>query len=144
MKKLVVPIILLLIVVLATGTLGCSQIKGSGVFYDEDTGNPIEFKMNLVTGKTNGSWADVMGSIHLDDEATGVKVRGGPWMRAWGSNDFMAWDVHVNGEKYDLYAIRGEDSIGKWFWIMIFDDTGIAYQWWGYEEDVEGDIIIKD
>jgi hypothetical protein len=146
MKKLVVPIVLLLIVVLATGALGCDKVKGSGVFYDEYTENPVEFKVNLVAGKTNGSWTDVMGSIHLDDEAQGVKVRGAPWMRFWeSSNNFMAWDVHVNGEKCDFLDFTYyENWDPPWFWIMIIDDGKKVYEWWGWEDDVEWDIKIID
>jgi len=50
MKKLVMPIVLLLIVVLATSALGCNKIQGSGVFYDGDTGEPAEFLVSLVAG----------------------------------------------------------------------------------------------
>ena len=146
MKKLLVPIVLLLIVVLAISALGCSQIKGSGTFYDGDTGDPVEFKVNIVTGKTNGSWTDAMGSIHLDNEAKDVKVRGGSKMRLWeSSNDFMAWDVHENGKKHDsLYFWYNENYDPPWFWIIIADGNEIAYEWWGWEHEVEGDIIIKD
>jgi len=147
MKKLVMPIVLLLIVVLATSALGCNKIQGSGVFYDGDTGEPAEFKVNLIAGKSNDiyDWTDVRGSIHLDDESKGVKVRGGSAMRFYTGNSFFAWDVTVNGKHYDnLYFWYDEDYNPPWFWIVIFDGNEIAYEWWGWEHEVEGDIIIKD
>jgi len=134
-----------LVFILAITALGCDKVKGSGVFYDGDTGDPIEFKVNIVTGKTNGTWTDVMGSIHLDDETEGLKVRGGPWMRFYEPNYFIVWDVHVNGEKYDnLDAFTGEDNSRTWFWIMIIVDNELVYDWWGWEDDVEDCFIITD
>ena len=138
-----------LVFILATTALGCDQVKGSGVFYDEYTGEPVEFKVNIVAGKSNDiyDWTEVRGSIHLDDESKGVKVRGGPWMRFYEPNYFMVWDVHVNGEKcefldFSYYEETSEEP--AWFWIMIYDNNAIAYKWWGWESEVEGDIIIKD
>ncbi len=137
-----------LVFILAITALGCDKVKGSGVFYDPDTPqNRIEFKVNLVAGKSHGIWTDVMGSIHLDDEAAGVKVRGGPWMRFYpDANDLMVWDVHVNGKhhKYlDFWYCDYYDP--PFFVIVIVDDNGeSAYEWWGWEHEVEGDIIIKD
>ena len=135
-----------LVFILAITALGCDKIKGSGVFYDGDTGDPIEFKVNIVTGKTNGTWTDVTGSIHLDDETEGVKVRGGSDMYFSIYNEFYAYDVTVNGKHHKyLYFWYDEDYNPPWFWILIVDDNGeSAYEWWGWEHEVEGEIIIRD
>jgi len=60
-------------------------------------------------------------------------------------NALQVWDVHVNGKQYDyLYFWYDENWDPPYFWIIIVDDTEIAYEWWGWEDEVEGDIIIKD
>ena len=144
--KIRLALALFLVFILATTALGCDKIKGSGVFYDGDTGDPVEFKVNLVTGKTNAIWTDVMGSIHLDDESKGVKVRGGSDMYFNIGNEFYAYDVTVNGKHgYWIWFWYCDYYDPPYFWFTInTDDTWGVYEWWGWEHEVEGDIIIKD
>lgn len=138
MKKLVVPIALFLIVVLATSALGCDKIKGSGVFNDEYTGEPVDFKVNLVT-KSNGKSTEVKGSIHLDDESKGVKVRGGSSMDFYpDDNELVVGGVTVNGTKHTLWFRYNENGNPQSFEIILDDDKGkLAYKWKGLINKVE-------
>ena len=146
--KIRLALALFLVFILATTALGCSKVTGGGWFPEGDSGEKIVFSFNVRSLETYEKWTDLEGNIHINDLRNNVRVHGKSSpdevnFRWWNSsNDFMAWDVTVNGKHHKyLYFWYNENYDPPYFWIIIVDDNEEpAYEWWGWEDDIKGGI----
>ena len=136
-----------LVFILATTALGCSKVTGGGWFPEGDSGEKIVFSFNVRSLETYENWTDLEGNIHINDLRNNVRVHGKSSpdevnFRWYSHNEFYAYDVTVNGKHHKyLYFWYNEDYDPPWFWILIVDDNSeSAYEWWGWEDDIKGEI----
>jgi len=152
MKKSIVPLVLLLVVVLATTVSGCGKITGGGWFYDDLTadgdypGNKVTFGLNVqpLDIEYNG-WGVAEGNLQIVDHSQNIRVNGtskyseeyeyladfyfSQYIENWWS--FQAYECTVNGEGgYSLWAeiwdADGPGPLPSYAWIYVG-----PYRWAG-------------